>query len=228
MCQHIKSQATEYLKSPYRTEMAIKQTKNTFTSRNLSSGFRSQGSSGFTLIELVMTIVILGFLSMILVPFYTSITHSPDPMLRQQAVSLGQALMDEILAMRWDENTPVGGGPIGPTTESVRGITIAASTIGRDTGELANNRTNWDDVDDYDGHANTDTFYDQNNNPFTLKGYNRYVTVTYIPSNSDPITADSPPGVTASTQATDTKRIVVTVTNPLQETFTLVSVSCNF
>ncbi len=183
---------------------------------------------GFSLIELVMTIVILGFLSMILLPFITSITRSPDPMIRQQAVALGQALMDEILAKRWDENTPIGSGPIGPTTESARGLTVAASTIGRDGGEVVNNRTNWDDVDDYDGHTNTGTFRDQNNNTFTLTGYSRQVTVTYIPSNSNPVEADNPAGVTASAQATDTKRVVVSVTSPLQETFNLVMVSCNF
>ena len=62
---------------------------------------------GFTLIELILTIVILGFAALILIPLVESIIHSPDPMIRQKAVSFGQALMDEVISKRWDENTPI-------------------------------------------------------------------------------------------------------------------------
>jgi MSHA pilin protein MshD len=185
---------------------------------------------GFTLIELVMTIVILGFLSMILVPFFSSITHSPDPMVRQQAVALGQAIMDEIQAKKWDENTPPGGGPIDTAIESNgRGTAVNASTIGRDdASELADDRTTWDDVDDYDGLNESNSFTDQNHTSFTLNGYTRTVTVRYILSPSNPITGTIPPGATDTGASTDTKRITVTVASPLGETFTLVAVMCNF
>ena len=65
---------------------------------------------GFTLIEIIMTILILGMVSLILIPYFGAITSSPSPVIRQRAISLAQSMMDEILAKRWDENTPVGGG----------------------------------------------------------------------------------------------------------------------
>ncbi len=185
------------------------------------------GSSGFTLIELVMTILILGFTSLILIPYFQSITHSPDPMLRQRAVALGQALMDEIMAKKWDENSPNGGGAIGPTTESARGTPVAASAIGRDAGEIVNVRSNWDDADDYDGHSNTNNFFDQDDVPFNLNGYSRQVTVTYIPSNTNPIEHSIPVGVKNAAAATDTKRVVVQVTSPTQEVFYFTALTCN-
>ena len=188
-------------------------------SDNIKYNKNEIASSGFTLIELVITILILGFTSLILIPYFQSITHSPDPMLRQRGIALGQAIMDEILTKKWDEFTPNGGGAIGPTTESARGTVIAASAIGRDAGELVNVRSNWDDADDYDGHVNTNNFFDQNDAGFTLNGYSRQVTVTYIPSNTDPIEHNNPVGVTNAAAATDTKRIVVKVTTPTLEEF---------
>lgn len=184
---------------------------------------------GFTLTEMVMTIVILGVTLVILVPFYQAIEHSPDPMIRQRAVALGQALMDEILAKKWDENTPLGGGPIDSAFESSgRGTAAAAATIGRDAPEAAADRRIWDDVDDYDGLDQSTNFTDQDNNSFTLANYRRWVTVTYIPSNTNPISAANPAGTKNSAQSTDSKRIVVSVTSPLNETFTFVAVACNF
>lgn len=190
--------------------------------------------AGFTLLELIMTIVILSLSSLILVPFFQSISHSPDPMMRQRAIALGQSMMDEILAKKWDENTPNGGGPICTTESNASRTSIAdcanqAGNIGLDSGETTTNRGNWDDVDDYnDFLTETDTFKDQENNTFNLTGYSRAVSVRYIPSNSDPITATTPVGSTSQVSATDTKKIVVTVTLPLTETFSFVAVSCNF
>lgn len=202
--------------------------------------------TGFTLIELVLTIVLLGFVSLILIPFVQSIGHSPDPMLRQRAVTMGRALMDEILAKRWDENTPVGGGPIcsGESASQVARSTLVdncnnpgarwASEVkpiwaGNSSPE-AEPRAGYDDVDDYDGFSETGTFRNQDGTiAANLPGYTRSVTVQYIPSDTASIQATDPVGTTeGGSSATDTKRIVVTVTSPLNETFTLVAVSCNF
>ncbi|MFC1524402.1 prepilin-type N-terminal cleavage/methylation domain-containing protein [Thermodesulfobacteriota bacterium] len=197
---------------------------------------RNKALHGFTLIEMVMTIVILGFVSLILIPFFNSITHSPDPIIRERAIALGQGLMDEILSKRWDEVTPSGGGPI-RTSESPtgsRGLTAGdpqATTITAVPEEGAGNRNLFDDVDDYNGFSETDTFSDQTGlNPVSLPGYSRSVLVRYIPSNSSPIEATNPAGTTAGGEAsaTDTKRVVVTVESPTEETFRFVAVVCNF
>jgi len=173
---------------------------------------------GFTLIEIVLTIVILGAVAGILVPFFNAIVHSPDPAIRERAISLGQAMMDEIMAKRWDENTPMGGGPLN-TVESTRGSTAPAATLGPD-GEA---RIDFDDVDDYNDLTEINNFTDQNGAAFVLNGYDRHVEVRYIASNTNPIDQNTP----AAGGTTDTKLVVVTVTSPLGEIFNFVAVACN-
>jgi len=198
---------------------------------------------GFTLIELVLTIVLLGFSAMIMIPFFSAITHSPDPVLREKAIALAQAMMDEITAKKWDENSPNGGNPPICTAESTGaatrpsldpgctfpGVGPVASAIGLD-GEAvgANNRMLWDDVDDYNGVSEPvgGHFYDQNGGELlgNITGFTRTVVVDYIASNVSPIDSSTP----VSATITDTKRIMVRVTSPLGETFSLVAVLCNF
>lgn len=194
----------------------------------------SAASHGFTLIELVLTIVILGTVSLILIPFVNSIVHGPDPMVRQRAVALGQALMDEIMAKRWDENTPVGGGPIcsGESPNKTTRPSLVdnctapgartASPIGAEAGET--DRTLYDDVDDYNSMAEeVDTFHDQRGTAFSLPGYRRKATVRYIASTANPIDQNTP----AAAGTTDTKLIIVTVTSPTDETFYFVAAVTN-
>lgn len=205
--------------------------------------------SGFTLIELIITIIIMSFAAVIILPYFAAVTHSPDPVLREKAIALGQAMMDEILSKRWDENTPNGGGPI-CTSESVNSGTRPSiqstcsfpgtgpipSDIGREAGEGpgANQRAQWDDIDDYHGLIEPlgVPFYDQTGAlpiPGTWTGFQRRVTVDYIPSKTADI--DTSLAISAgslATDATDSKRIIVTVTSPLGETFNLVAISCNF
>ncbi|MFA6900531.1 MAG: type II secretion system protein [Desulfurivibrionaceae bacterium] len=207
-------------------------------------------NQGFTLVEIVITILLLGAVAGILVPFFNAITHSPDPVIRERAISLGQAMMDEIMAKKWDTNTPMGGGPlITGETLAANGTTCTpcdgnrlycfvcrnsdytpqtASSLGLDGAESTTDRRSWDDVDDYnyyDTHPEINTFTDQNNKIFTLEGYSRRVSVRYIASSSPTITQALPVGSLVTT--TDTKRVVVTITSPLNETFYFVAVACN-
>lgn len=203
---------------------------------------RHHKKNGFTLIELIITIIIMSFAAVIIIPYLTAVTHAPDPVLREKAIALGQAMMDEILAKRWDENSPNGGGPIvtGETLVTTRGTdgsrnATAAGSLGPETGApdnenaTADDRTSWDDIDDYHGVNEPigGFFYDQNGNqlPGSWTSFTRTVSVDYIASSSNPISATNPGSAGAST---DSKRIVVTVTSPLGETFELVAVSCNF
>lgn len=213
-------------------------------------------ASGFTLIELVMTIIILSFAALVVSSSITSLTHSSDPMLREQATALAQALMDEIMAKKWDENSPNGGNPPICTSESQNqgaraslnnicahngGACLTApcaSALGLDSGETANanDRTAWDDVDDYTflnqagGNYEQDNFWDQNGgSSFSMPGFARWVEVDYIASNETNIdtSATISAGQTVAA-ATDTKRVIVSVRSPLGETFTLVAIACNY
>lgn len=196
-------------------------------------------SQGFTLIELVITIVILGFTLTLLVPFFQAIERSADPIVRERTAALGQALMDEILSRRWDENTMVGGGPLCSGESGVgRGTTSygtplavcpdggsfnlnATGTLGAEGGE---NRQTYDDVDDYESMtAESDTFTDQAGISFTYTGYGRSVSVDYISSSSSTVEAST----SAAGGTTDTKRVVVTVTNPLGDQIDFVALVCN-
>lgn len=97
-----------------------------------------RGQRGTTLVELVITIVILGVVVAGVVGTLTfSLQHSADPMWQARTLGLAQLYLDEILAQRYDEDTPMGGVP--PYTGACR--------IGPD-GE---SRASFDDVDDYDG-----------------------------------------------------------------------------
>jgi MSHA pilin protein MshD len=193
---------------------------------NIPTQKQLRHNRGFTLIEIVLTIVILGAVAGIMVPFFNAIVRSPDPVIRERAISLGQAMMDEIMAKRWDENTPMGGGPL-ITTESARGTAAPAAALGPD-GVLPaiEARIDFDDVDDYNGLSEPDiagNFQDQNGAAFAMPGYIRAVTVSYIASATSPIDQNTP----AAAGITDTKLVVVTITSPLGEVFNFIAVACN-
>ncbi len=181
--------------------------------------------SGFTLIELVITIVILGFSFMIILPFFSAISRSPDPLIRIRAVNLGQSLMDEVLAKKWDNNTPNGGGPL-KTSESDRVPGAPAATpyaaLGPESGETS--RQLFNDVDDFNGYSETTgVFHDQDNNTFTLTGYQRSVQVRYIASTTAAIDHNT----AGLSNTSDSKLIVVTVTSSTGEKFYFTAVRCN-
>ena len=199
----------------------------------------SHQPEGFTLIELIITIVILSFTLLLLIPFFQAIEHSSDPIVRERTVALGQSLMDEVLSRRWDENTPVGGGPL-CSNESVLGrgeksygtaLAIcpdsspdnlnASAILGAEGGEI---RKTYDDIDDYSSMTlETDTFQDQAGITFVYSGYSRKVEVDYVASNSTTVDSTTP----SASNTSDTKRVRVTVTNPLGETFVFVALVCN-
>ena len=204
---------------------------------------KSAANCGFTLIEIVITIVILGAVTGILVPFFNAIVHSPDPEIRERAISLGQAMMDEIMAKKWDQNTPLGGGPI--CTEESPNLTtrpklidacVTKATTSTSLGaDGQTDRTLYDDVDDYNGWHEKNSFKNPTDNTktFAMPGYELWVSVRYIVSKPDPTTnsidqntSAAPAGPTA-TGTSDTKLVIVTIKSPLGETFTFVAVTCN-
>jgi hypothetical protein len=61
-----------------------------------------------------------------------------------------------------------------------------------------------------------------------LTGFSRSVAVDYIASNEPTMDFDTASAGSLDTNATDSKRIMVTVISPQDETFKLVAISCNF
>lgn len=100
-------------------------------------------TAGFTLVELLFFLVVVAIgLGGVLKVFNDAVLNSVDPVLRVKAVEKSQALMDEILSRKFDENTPTGGYP---ACGSAGGIACAG--IAADSG--------YDDVGDYHGYTDT-------------------------------------------------------------------------
>jgi type II secretory pathway pseudopilin PulG len=61
---------------------------------------RKLSSKGFTLIETVVFIIVLGVILGILIPFTVSMKGSPNPVAVQQAMALAQAELDQTVAQK--------------------------------------------------------------------------------------------------------------------------------
>lgn len=112
--------------------------------------------SGVSLIELIVFIVIVSICSSSLFAVYNySLLHNADPMIQIRALELAQAKLDEVLALKYDENTPTGGVPAcGSALVSAKPCTNAPDA-------------NMNDVDDFNGYSDS---------PYS--GYTRSVTVS--------------------------------------------------
>ena len=106
-----------------------------------------QQQAGFTLIETIIVIVLVGaMLAGMTSLFVTNVGNSYRPFLRQRALAVANAFLDEILHKRWNEATPLGGGCVNTASGSCSsGPGVIA--IGND-GE---SRATYDDIDDYHG-----------------------------------------------------------------------------
>ncbi len=167
-------------------------------------------SKGFTLMETIISIIIVavavvGILSVI----YNVTQKGINPVMELKACELGQAMLDEIMLKRWDEDTPLGGGH----------IDVALANIGTETGET--NREDFDDVDDYDGYSDgtsNEPLKDEAGNVLTgFTGFSRSVTVTF----------EKPTGAPAGIDTNNYKKITVKVTLPTGEEINFVSYKTN-
>lgn len=99
---------------------------------------------GVTLVELVISIIILSIAVVALLSsFSLSIGSSADPLWRNKTLKLAQLYLDEILAKKYDESTPIGGVPA-LATPTCTGLGPEGSEV----------RATYNDVDDYHGITN--------------------------------------------------------------------------
>lgn len=111
---------------------------------------------GVSLIELIVFIVVVSVALLALLGTYQRATSvNVDPLIRVRALELAQSKLDEVLALKYDAQTPTGGVPACGST----GIGALACNNNPD-GDM-------NDVDDFNGFSDT---------PYT--GYTRQVTVT--------------------------------------------------
>lgn len=127
-----------------------------FTNLKATLCIHCRYQSGVSLIELIVFILIVAIASTALFKVYTySALHNADPIEQVRAFESAQSKLDEILALKYDENTPTGDIPACNSTSPL-GL-VCSNT--KDA--LVN------DIDDYD--QVTDTPY---------VGYSRKVEVT--------------------------------------------------
>lgn len=119
--------------------------------------------SGFTLIEIIITIVVLAVAATAIMSVFSStIRTSANPMIQQQAISIAEAYMEEILLKSFNDPDGIGG----------------------------ETRANFDDVLDYNGLTDVGA-RDQNDSPIvSLGSYTVSVTVTNAALNGI-VAADS-------------------------------------
>lgn len=103
---------------------------------------------GTTLIEVIVFIVVVNLAFVAVLQIYgQAVVNTVDPVVRVRATELAKAALDDVLARRFDENTPSGGVPAcgSAAGEACLGITSDAD---------------YDDVGDFNGYTdNSDTNY---------------------------------------------------------------------
>jgi MSHA pilin protein MshD len=137
-------------------------------------------TQGVSLVELIVFIVVMGVASGALFKVYNhSLVNNIDPLIKVRALELVQSKLDEILALKYDENTPTGGIPACGSSA----VTALACT---DTPDA-----NMNDTDDFNGASDT---------PYA--GYTR--TVTVIAANNEKlitVTVNAPLNVSVTLSA---------------------------
>ncbi len=154
------------------------------------NAFAHKQMKGFSLIELVITIVVLGIaLSALTGSIFSSVGRNADPLWQSKATQLSQAYLDEILSMRYQESSPLGGGSID-----------RCDVEGPEEG--VGNRSLFDDVDDYDGLSETAGFLDATT-ASVYTGYTVGIEVTCVNH--------------LNAASTNSKLIVVTIASPTNQ-----------
>ncbi|NQY62201.1 MAG: type II secretion system protein [Alteromonadaceae bacterium] len=104
--------------------------------------------SGFTLIELVIGIVVLALsFSIISTMILPTARQSAEQIHQIRAAELGQAILNEILAKAFDENSDMAGGEV--RCGELSTACTSEDELGAEEG--SGNRDQFDDVDDYNG-----------------------------------------------------------------------------
>ncbi|NOI82996.1 prepilin-type N-terminal cleavage/methylation domain-containing protein [Vibrio tubiashii] len=108
---------------------------------------------GFTLIESIVVIVVMGIAMLTITSFLVpQVSRSADPHYQTRAAAMGQSVMTQILARKFDENSGDQGGiPRCSSTDAGSTACTALANFGIDTGETDNNPNAYNDVDDFHG-----------------------------------------------------------------------------
>jgi MSHA pilin protein MshD len=143
----------------------------------------SKNSSGFTIVELVLFIVVVSVaIAGVLSVMNLTASHSADPQIRKQALSIAEALMEEVSLARFTYCDPAD--PDAETAAALADCHTRAEGMGP---ELGNVRP-FDNVNDYvTANGNLPIFRDGENNP-ALNDYTARIAITEQELNGIPAT----------------------------------------
>ena len=143
--------------------------------------------TGFSLIELVVAIVVLGIGSAAFIGIVNTTKQSVSPQIQQQGNAIARAYLEEIMLNQfcdpnWDPNLDLDGDPLtnpqNCSTDCSASVCSVCKTTG--TGWTTEARSTYDDVCDYNG-LNDVGAEDQLGNPIGNLGvYEVDVTVTDV------------------------------------------------
>jgi MSHA pilin protein MshD len=113
---------------------------------------RRAAARGLSLVELLIFIVVVGSaLAGVLQVFLQSTVGSADPMLRRQALSIAESLLEEVMLMPF---TFCGSDDANvETATSTAGCASGADAIGPEAGETRFTSPQFDNVNDYHGYS---------------------------------------------------------------------------
>ena len=182
----------------------------------MTNGLSAKTAKGFTLVETIAGMVVLAIAFSVIFTLVLPVSEQSAGQVQQiRAAELGQSLMNEILARRFDENTTneLRCGDIG-----ANGCTSSAQFGAVDSGESS--RADFDDVDDYDGY---NALEDASGNSLSAayQGFEILVNVAYD-GDYDFITNE------AGSEELNAKLITVDIITPLNEKITFRAYRSNF
>jgi MSHA pilin protein MshD len=148
---------------------------------------------GLTLVELIVFIVIVGVaLAGVLTVLNHTTRHSADPMLRKQALTIAEALLEEVMLQPFTWCDPDDAAAA--TTTGYAGCTTSENNLAAEAGEGRATATPLDNVNDYNGVSATTNIAGGGSAPYTA-------TVSVAQSSLNGIAADASLLITVSVTA---------------------------
>lgn len=122
--------------------------------------------SGLSIIEVNIAMVLIGVFAVFLGSMFVLINKSAVKVLElSRATELASGMMEEVKIQRWDE---INGGE--------------SAVLGKDTGET-NNKTTFDDVDDFNNYMESPPLYPDGAPMDEFGQYSRRISVFYVDEN---------------------------------------------
>ena len=115
---------------------------------------RNKQEQGFTLIELIAGIVVIAIVTLVVTTGLGQLfRQSVDPWQQVRATEVGQSLMNEVMARRFDESSNVGNQYLRCSEDGAKDCTVPdpCPTDGSTPNAEEAQRSQFDDVDDYNG-----------------------------------------------------------------------------